>query len=505
MTVTEQVVPLLELPIDARTRDLLERRSRSSVVHRGWLIRRALLAADLIGLTTALLIAEFVLPIGHTKIGRVDQALEVAFFLLSLPIWVVMAKLYGLYDRDEERADHSTADDLTGVFHMVTVGTWVVYVVLRLSGLADPALAKVATFWIVAVALVAAARAVARAYCRRQVAYLQNTVIVGAGDVGQTVARKFLNHPEYGINLVGFIDDEPKERRDDLDDLTVLGGPSDLREIVKVLDVDRVVFAFSKEPHSATIDQIRSLKNMDVQIDIVPRLFDVVGPGIGFHMVEGLAMLGISPPRLSRSSRLLKRGLDALVSAVALVVFAPLLAAVAVAIRIDSPGPVFFRQVRMGRRGQRFRIWKFRTMSGDAEERKSELVHLNKHARNGGDPRMFKVVNDPRMTRVGAFLRRYSLDELPQLFNVVRSEMSLVGPRPLILDEDQHVHEWGRERLNLKPGITGPWQVLGRSNIPFEEMVRLDYLYVTGWSLFRDLGLIVKTVPAVLRGRKLHA
>ena len=501
MTVTEPIAALsLDLPVDARTRDLLERRGRSRGVHRGWLVRRALLAADLAGLVAALLIAEFLLPLGRPTTGRVDQWLEVSLFLLSLPVWVVMAKLYGLYDRDEERTDHSTTDDFVDVFHMVTVGTWVIYVVLRLSGLANPSLARVATFWIVAVALVAVARAVARAYCHRQVAYLQNTVIVGAGDVGQTVARKFLNHPEYGINLVGFVDDFPKKRREDLDDLTILGGLSELREIVKALDVDRVVFAFSNDSHAKTLDLIRSLKN--VQIDIVPRLFDVIGPGIGFHTVEGLPMLGISPPRLSRSSRLLKRCLDAFVSAIGLVLLAPVFAVLAVVIKLDSPGPVFFRQVRIGRRGQRFRIWKLRTMATDAEERKREVAHLNKHARNGGDPRMFKIPNDPRITRVGGFLRRYSLDELPQLLNVLRGEMSLVGPRPLIADEDQHVHEWGRERLNLKPGITGPWQVLGRSNIPFEEMVRLDYLYVTGWSLFRDAGLILRTVPAVVRTRK---
>jgi len=504
MTVTEPLVPMLDLPVDERTRDLLERRRRSSVVHRGWLVRRALLAADLVGLTAALLIAEFLLPLGQPRIGRVDQWTEVSLFLLSLPVWVVMAKLYGLYDHDEERTDHSTADDFVDVFHMVTVGTWVVYVVLRLSRLANPSLVKVATFWLLAVLLVAIARAGARAFCHRQVAYLQNTVIVGAGDVGQTVARKFMNHPEYGINLVGFVDDAPKKRREDLDDLTVLGGPSELRQIVRALDVDRVVFAFSNESHTATLNLIRSLKDLDVQIDIVPRLFDIVGPGIGFHTVEGMPMLGISPPRLSHSSRLLKRCLDVFVSAVGLVLLAPVFAVVAVAVKLDSPGPVFFRQVRMGKRGKRFRIWKFRTMATDAEERKSSLAHLNKHARKGGDPRMFKIQNDPRITRVGAFLRRYSLDELPQLINVLRGEMSLVGPRPLILDEDQHVHEWGRERLNLKPGITGPWQVLGRSNIPFEEMVRLDYLYVTGWSLFRDAGLIVRTVPAVARARKVR-
>jgi lipopolysaccharide/colanic/teichoic acid biosynthesis glycosyltransferase len=146
-------------------------------------------------------------------------------------------------------------------------------------------------------------------------------------------------------------------------------------------------------------------------------------------------------------------------------------------------------------------MWKFRTMSADAEERKPELAHLNKHAHNGGDPRMFKIANDPRITRVGAFLRRYSLDELPQLINTLRGQMSLVGPRPLILDEDQHVHEWARERLSLRPGITGPWQVLGRSGIPFEEMVRLDYLYVTGWSLFGDLKLILRTFPVVFAPR----
>ena len=504
MTVAEPFVPRLDLPIDERTRDLLECRRRSSGVNRGWLVRRALLAADLVGLTAALLIVEFVLPFDQPRVGRVDQLLEVSLFLLSLPVWVVMAKLYGLYDRDEERTDHSTADDFADIFHMVTVGTWVVYVALRLSGLANPSLARVATFWVVAAGLVAMSRAVSRAYCRRQLAYLQNTVIVGAGEVGQTVARKFLNHPEYGINLVGFVDDQPKRRRDDLDDLNVLGGASDLREIVRVLDVDRIVFAFSNEPHAATVDLIRSLKNLNVQIDIVPRLFDVVGPGIGFHTVEGLPMLGISPPRLSRSSRLLKRCLDAVLSLFGLVLFAPVILAVAIAIKLDSSGPVFFRQVRMGRRGRRFRIWKFRTMTIDAEQQKPALAHLNKHARKGGDPRMFKIHNDPRITRVGAFLRRYSLDELPQLLNVLLGEMSLVGPRPLILDEDRHVHEWGRERLNLKPGITGPWQVLGRSNIPFEEMVRLDYLYVTGWSLFRDAGLIARTVPAVLRGRKMH-
>src|SRR5262249_45705125 len=157
------------------------------------------------------------------------------------------------------------------------------------------------------------------------------------------------------------------------------------------------------------------------------------------------------------------------VAAGALLCLAPVFALVALAVKLDSRGPVFFRQVRMGFGSQTFRIWKFRTMAADADERKAEGLHLNKHL--GGDVRMFKIPDYPRVTRLGRFLRRTSIDELPQLLNVLAGQMSLVGPRPLILDEDQHVHDWARKRLDLKPGMTGLWQVLGRSDIPFEEMV----------------------------------
>ena len=202
---------------------------------------------------------------------------------------------------------------------------------------------------------------------------------------------------------------------------------------------------------------------------------------------------------LSRSSRLLKRATDLALTVPALVVLAPLFVLLALMIKVDSPGPVFFRQVRVGAVGRTFRIFKFRSMHADADERKHEVAHLNRHLAPGGDPQMFKIVDDPRVSRVGNLLRRFSLDELPQLLNVVIGEMSLVGPRPLILDENQHVERWARQRLNLKPGVTGPWQVLGRSEIPFAEMVRLDYLHVTRWSLIEDLRLMALTIPALCR------
>jgi exopolysaccharide biosynthesis polyprenyl glycosylphosphotransferase len=486
--------------VDERTLEIVDRRRKTATVRRrGWLVRRALLGADVFGLFTAFLVAQF-LFLGRTApIDRLGPDAEWLLFLLTLPGWIVVAKLYGLYDRDEERTDHSTVDDLVGVFHLVTVGAWLFFAGAWFTGAAAPHMPKLVTFWLLAILLVSAGRAIMRAICRRSVTYLQNTIIVGAGDVGQTIARKLLNHPEYGINIVGFVDDDPKQRRRDLAHLSLLGGCEQLPGLIRLLDVERVIVAFWNEPAEPTVELVRRLQTLGIQIDVVPRLYEVVGQGVSVHTVEGLAVLGLPPVTLSRSSALLKRTLDLLFALPGVVLLSPLLAAIAVAIKLDSKGPVFFRQTRVGADGT-FRIWKFRTMCCDAEDRKGELVHLNRHMRNGGDGRMFKIDNDPRVTRMGVFLRRYSLDELPQLFNVLRGEMTLVGPRPLILEEDRLVETWGRRRLSLKPGITGLWQVLGSSAIEFEEMVKLDYLYVTNWSLSSDMRLLLRTIPLVLRG-----
>lgn len=489
----------LQTTLDERTLQILDRRRRTAVVkRRGWLVRRMLLAADVVGLLSALLLAEWLAP-AEDSVDAYSPQLEVLAFLATVPAWVIITKLYGLYDRDDERANHSTADEFGGVFHMVTVCTWLVTVVTYVTGIANPSAQKLVVFWGAAIAFVCIARAAARTLARRSAAYIQNTVIVGAGDVGQLFAKKFLNHPEYGMNLVGFVDAKPKERRKDLEHVALLGDIGRLPAIVRFLDVERVVLAFTNDSHEETLELLRSVADLDVQIDIVPRLFEFVGPGVEIHTVEGLPLIGLPPLRLSRSSRLLKRATDLALTMPALVILAPVFALLALLIKLDSPGPVFFRQVRMGAAGRTFRIFKFRSMHVDAEERKLEVAHLNRHLAPGGDPRMFKIVDDPRVTRVGKRLRRFSLDELPQLLNVLVGQMSLVGPRPLILDEDQHVERWARQRLNLKPGVTGPWQVLGRSEIPFAEMVRLDYLYVTRWSLMGDLRLMALTIPALFR------
>ena len=487
-------------PMAGRTRQILEHRRRTAR-RRGWLVRRALAGADLVGLVAAFLVAHWLYGTDVTAgvADRFSPWQEFALFCVTLPGWVVLAKLYGLYEGDETRTGHSTVDDVARVFNMLTVGTWVFFAATWFLDIADPQVRKLVCFWLVGSATLPLARVGARALCRRSLAYQQNTVVVGAGVVGQNVARKLLQHPEYGANLVGFIDDEPRERGNGLSDLIILGGPSDIRRLVREFDVERVIVAFSRDSHEQLLALVRSLDDLDVQIDVVPRLFEALGPHVHVHAAEGLPLLGLPPARLPRSSLLMKRGMDLALSTAALIAFSPVMLLTAVAIKLDSRGPVFFRQTRMGKNDHSFRILKFRTMSADADLRKREVAHLNKHL--DGDGRMFKIQNDPRVTRVGRVLRDYSLDELPQLINVLLGHMSLVGPRPLILDEDRHVGGWARRRLNLKPGITGLWQVLGRDAIPFEEMVQLDYRYVTSWSLSNDLKLIAQTVPVLTHQR----
>jgi exopolysaccharide biosynthesis polyprenyl glycosylphosphotransferase len=495
-TISAPLPAELTFALDERTLQRIEDRRGVGVRGRGWLVRRALLAADLFGLLVSFLIAQRLFPGRNVPVDRVSSAVELGVFFLSLPGFVIAAKIYGLYDKDEERTDHSTTDDFAGVFHLVTVCTWLLYACLYLLSWADPQLPKMFAFWLVAIMSMTLLRAAARAYCRRQVNYLQNTVIVGAGEIGQKIACKLLNHREYGINLVGFVDGQPMERDDALEHLTVLGDLGELPEIVRLLDVERVIFAFSNDSHEEMLSLIRRLNALNVQVDVVPRFFDVLSPGAGVHTVEGLPMIGLPPMRLGRSSMLLKRAVDVVGAGAGLVLFSPLMLSVALLIKADGEGPVFFRQVRMGTGHECFRIFKFRTMAVDAEARKHEVAHLNKHL--GGDARMFKIDDDPRVTRIGRWLRRYSLDELPQLINVLVGDMSLVGPRPLILDEHRYVNSWASRRLDLRPGITGLWQVLGRDEIGFDEMVKLDYLYVTTWTLANDLKMLVRTIPRVL-------
>jgi exopolysaccharide biosynthesis polyprenyl glycosylphosphotransferase len=468
-----------------------------------------LLAADLAGLIGAMALAEW-LVIAHNGQGLLDARAEILIFLISLPGWIVIAKIYGLYDRDEERTDHSTADDFSGVFNMITVCTFVFWVLCYITGAARPDAPKLIIFWLAAVLFVALARSVARGLARRNVAYLQNAVIVGAGEVGQLVAKKLLRHPEYGINVVGFVDSDPKDRHRGLEHLALLGGTDRLPAAIRLFDIDRVIIAFSNESHDQTLRLLQSVKDLDVQIDIVPRLFETVGPNVGLHMVEGLPLVGLPPLHLSRSSAFLKRSIDVTLSGVGLALLTPLFFAIAIAVKLDSRGPTLYRHKRVGRRGTQIDVLKFRSMrldacrgerygGADAEAAFLDLMSDARHAHEFGES--YKFSNDPRTTRVGRFLRRTSLDELPQLLNVVRGDLSLVGPRAVTTDELERYGERVDDLLAVRPGVTGYWQINGRSRLTYEDRVRLDLVYIRGWSLRVDAQILARTLRALVGQR----
>jgi exopolysaccharide biosynthesis polyprenyl glycosylphosphotransferase len=487
--------------VDARTRGLIGRRATA---RRGPVLRRGLVLADLAGLSIAFAAAW--LAYGSGGLGdRLDALDEYLLFAASLPIWIVVAKLHGLYERDEQRADNSTADDIVGVFHLVTIGVWLLFVGSSLSGLAQPTLPKLIAFWLFASCAIPIARATIREACRRRAAFQQNTVIVGAGDVGQLIARKFIQHPEYGINVVGFVDRRPKSRRPDLPEhLSILGPPEALKEIVERLGIERVVLSFSSDPASETLEIVRRLRDLNVQLDLVPRLFEVIGPKGTIHTVEGLALIGLPPARLTRSSSLMKRAIDVVGASLMLVVTAPLFAYIAIRIHNDSPGPILFRQRRLGCAQKEFTTLKFRTMRLDADTAAHQAYIQETMSADAslGANGSYKLDRADAVTPFGRWLRKTSLDELPQLINVLRGDMSLVGPRPCIPYEVQYFKSHHFERFVLPQGLTGLWQVTARANATFGEALDMDVAYVRGWSLGLDLRLLIRTPLQVIRQRR---
>lgn len=500
MTTSGTVPGDLAVALNERTRQIVDQRNGARLMkRRGWVVRRLLLLADVVGLVVAFVLAALVLAQTSTR-GGLPEWTETIVFLVSLPGWIVVTKLYGLYERDEERTDHTTVDDFVGVFHMVTICTSIFYAVTRLSGLAFPDLTKVVVFWLAALLLVTGGRAAVRAVARRRLSYLQNTLIIGAGDVGQLIARKLLSHPEYGLNLVGLVDADPKPRRAELSSVAVLGSSDNVGEIVRLFDIERVIIAFSASSHHQTVDLIRELRTLDVQIDVVPRLFDIIGPRVELHSVEGLTLLGLPPIRPSRSSRLLKRALDVVGASLGLLVSAPFFGFAAWRIKRESPGPVFFRQTRLGVGMKEFTALKFRTMRTDADDSPHrEFIRQTMSSQATAPNGLYKLERDDVITPFGRWLRRTSLDELPQLINVLRGEMSLVGPRPCIPYETEGFAPHHFERFLVPAGMTGYWQVVARAHSTFGEALDMDVAYARSYSLGLDLRLLCKTPLGMLR------
>jgi exopolysaccharide biosynthesis polyprenyl glycosylphosphotransferase len=475
-------------------------RARSRRVRRGWLVRRMLLAADVVGLLAAFVATELIW-FDHWPSAPVGTWERAVIFVLLLPVWVLAASLYGLYDRDEERATHSTADEVVSVFHLITVGAWGFFATSWLVGLPHPHQRKLTTFWLLAILAVITARWAARTLARRHPSYIQNTLIVGAGQIGQLIGRKLVQHSEYGINLIGFVDANPRELRHDLEGAQLLGEPDDIVDIVKTRDVERVILAFSEDGHGRMLQVISALRAHNVQIDVVPRLFEALSPSAHVHSVEGLPLLSVSPARIPRSSRLIKRSLDILGAAILFVLTAPLMLLIALLVRRGSRGPIFFRQERLGMDMRSFTLLKFRTMHDGTDDapHREYLKQIASADAEPGTNKLYKLDRSDVITPVGRWLRRTSLDELPQIFNVLRGDMSLVGPRPAIPYELELYAPHHFERFLVPAGLTGLWQVEARAHSTFREALDLDVVYARSWSLGLDLRLLLRTPTVMLR------
>jgi exopolysaccharide biosynthesis polyprenyl glycosylphosphotransferase len=319
-------------------------------------------------------------------------------------------------------------------------------------------------------------------------------VLVGWDASSELVAGRIASDPDSDLELIGVVAPGDLEGADESSPPR-LGTPSGLADVLSRTKPDRVLLSRSDLSEAEMLDLLHTCRMSSTKISVLPGAIEALGPAVELDEVSGVVLLGLTPLVLGRTSRWLKRSLDVSVSALGLLVTAPLLLAIAVAVRVDCGSPVLFRQRRVGKGDRPFELVKFRTMVAGAEGRRAELMARSR------DPNWLDLAHDPRVTRLGRFLRRTSLDELPQLWNVLRGQMSLVGPRPLPESEDCLVRGWARGRLDLTPGITGLWQVRGRNRLPFDEMVKLDYLYVANWSLWMDLRLLLRTAPAVIMRR----
>lgn len=325
---------------------------------------------------------------------------------------------------------------------------------------------------------------------------VERVLVVGAAEVGRAVLRNILARPDLGLQAVGFVDDDPARGEADIGRVRALGRLDNLSTIIIEQGVDLVIIALSWEHHRKILSVVRECERQDVQVRIVPDLFQLHLSQVQIEMLEGIPLLGVNGRvRIPASGRLLKRLMDVALVLLGAPVWLALFVLIALAIRLEGPGPIFYRQPRVGQGGRAFRFWKFRTMVPNAADLHAEIVQAS-----GQDPRHPKLRDDPRRTRVGRWLRRLSLDELPQVINILNGEMSVIGPRPPTPDEVALYEPWHMQRLQIRPGLTGLWQVSGRSDVPFEEMVLLDLYYIEHWSPLLDLEILLRTIPKVLSG-----
>ena len=468
------------VPLPEQSPVVVERDAPPAVQSRDRLFRAALITADVIA---ALLVG----PVILVAFGAWGPGWTTLMLLAIVP---VVNTAMGLYRRDELVLSKNTLDEAPDIFQASTLTALLAYF-SQSALLATPLGAQVIALMMVSLTLLTTLLRLMGRTIARKLTPPERCLLVGEARLARRLEKQLKTTRTAKAELVGNLPLLEADR-------AAAGphaAPQNLPNAIRDLDIHRVVIAGDGAPPQAVLETIQSAKSLGVNVTLLPAMFEVVGSSIAFDEVGGLTVLGLRRFGLSRRARTVKATLDVVGAVILLLLSAPLLITVALAIKMGSSGPILFRQTRVGRDGRRFQMLKFRSMLADADHQKAEL-----RARNEADG-LFKIQDDPRVTRLGRFLRRTSLDELPQLFNVLRREMSLVGPRPLVVDEDCRIEGFYRRRLNLTPGMTGPWQVAGSARIPLHDMKSIDYLYVANWSLWLDVKILLRTIPHVLMQR----
>jgi exopolysaccharide biosynthesis polyprenyl glycosylphosphotransferase len=451
-------------------------------------LRRILLAADSLALLLSLALA--LVLVGD----RGEPLLAALWIVPTMPGWFLLFRAYGLYQRPLRRFEPTHLDDFSSLFHSLLIGTLGLWAWFRVIPGQRLDLAEVIAFGVLAFLLTSSFRGAVRIIGLRVRGPERVLVIAPLADV-KILQRKLGNHPEYEMEVVAAMT-AAGEDHGGLD-LRICESFDDVGHMLRAGEVDHLMVQLNEQliSQEEIAELMRTCHRGRIRFGTFLRERSLLTPGVDVNHVEGTGFLSYHPPVLSRSSMIIKRSMDLAIAIPLLLVLAVPMLIIALAIKLDDGGDVLFSQTRVGKDGERFQLLKFRTMIADAESLVGELMAKSL------DPDCLLMERDPRITRIGRFLRRSSLDELPQLWNVIRGDMSLVGPRPLPVRDDEAVRGWGRHRLDGVPGMTGWWQVLGRNNVPFREMVEIDYAYLTNWSLWGDVKLLVRTIPLVLSRR----
>lgn len=333
-------------------------------------------------------------------------------------------------------------------------------------------------------------------YLRKYDVGVERILLAGAGDLGRIVMRNIVAQPELGYKLVGFVDDNPIRGNTNIGTFPALGAIKNVEHMLKNEDVQRIIICLPWESHQTTQWLLRLCEANNVIAQVVPDLFQITKNQMSVEQLNGIPLISTSDVSIRGWNLILKRVIDLAIIIATAIFWCPLTLIIAALIRLDSSGSVIYAQTRVGKNGEQFRCFKFRSMVEGADAMLEELEEINE----ASGP-LFKVKEDPRLTRIGRILRKYSLDELPQLYNVLRGDMSLIGPRPNRPDEVSQYSEWHKKRMSASPGMTGLAQVSGRSDLTFDETALLDIYYVENWSILLDINIILRSIPAVLRGK----